>query len=305
MLYATEETNEMDHDDEPVGRILTRREVLALFGLAGTAALAACAPAATTPVPANTASPATEAATQAPATQAATETPAASFEAATSTAIAAEPTLAATSTTEEVAGGALPACVVSPAMTEGPYFVDDKLNRSDIRVNTVDGKVSEGAEFKMTLRVLQAGNNGCTPLQNAVVDIWHCDAQGVYSDVNDRSFSTVGQNFLRGQQVTDANGQVTFTTIYPGWYPGRATHIHFKVRSAASANQTYEFTSQLFFDDAFSNMVFSQAPYAKSGRHTLNTEDGIFMRSGGEVMKLDVKDAGGSYTSLFDIGMQI
>lgn len=290
--------NEMDNDDRPVGRILTRREVLTLFGLAGASVMAAC----TAPPTSPTAAPA---ATQAPATEVPTEAPAASVDTATSTAITAQPTLESTPSTEAAAGVALPSCVVAPAMTEGPYFVDENLNRSDIRVNTADGKVSEGTSLQLTLRVLQAGSDGCTPLQGALVDIWHCDAQGVYSDVTDRSFSTVGQNFLRGQQVTDANGQVTFTTIYPGWYPGRATHIHFKVRSGASASQTYEFTSQLFFDDAFSDKVFVQAPYVKSGRHTLNTEDGIFMRSGGDVMTLDVKDAGGSYTSSFDIGMQL
>lgn len=301
--------NEIDNDDRPVGRILSRREVLTLFGLAGASVMAACAaPASPTTAPANTTSstsaPATEAATQAPAAQAATETPAVSFEAATSTAIAAQPTLENTPTTEVAAGGALPSCVVAPAMTEGPYFVDENLNRSDIRVNTADGKVSEGTPLQLTLRVLQAGSDGCTPLQGALVDIWHCDAQGVYSDVTDRSFSTVGQNFLRGQQVTDANGQVAFTTIYPGWYPGRATHIHFKVRSGTSANQTYEFTSQLFFDDAFSEQVFSQAPYVKSGQRTLNSQDGIF-QGGGNALTLDVQDAGGSYTSSFDIGMQL
>jgi len=294
----------MDNDDRPVGRILTRREVLALFGFASATAMAACAapPASTTTTSAtaaNTTSP-----TSAPATVAAKKTPAVSYEAATSTAIAAQPTLASTPTTEVAAGGALPSCVVSPAMTEGPYFVDEKLNRTDIRVNTADGKVSEGTPLQLTLRMMQAGNNGCTPLQGALVDIWHCDAQGVYSDVNDRSFSTVGQNFLRGQQVTDANGQVVFTTIYPGWYPGRATHIHFKVRSGASTNQTYEFTSQLFFDDAFSDKVFSQAPYVKSGQRTMNSQDGIF-QGGGNALTLDVKDAGGSYTASFDIGMQL
>lgn len=295
----------MDNDDRPVGRILTRREVLALFGLAGTAALAACAPAATSSAPTAPAASATTEPTTAPATEAATETPAVSYEAATSTAIAAQPTLAATPTTAVVAGGGtVPSCVVSPAMTEGPYFVDEKLNRSDIRVNTADGKVSEGTPFTLTMRVLQAGSNGCTPLAGALVDIWHCNAQGVYSDVTDRSFNTVGQNFLRGQQVTDANGQVTFTTIYPGWYPGRATHIHFKVRNAASATQTYKFTSQLFFDDAFSDAVHAKAPYVKSGRRTQNSEDGIF-RGGGNAMLLDVRDAGGSFTASFDIGMQI
>ncbi len=301
----------MENDDLPVGRILTRREVLALFGLAGTAAMAACAaPAATTPsAPTQAASattPATEAATLAPtleATAAATETPA-SLEATASAAIATEPALAATPTTEVVAGSTLPACVVAPAMTEGPYFVDENLNRSDIRANTADGSVSEGVEFKLTMRILLAGGDGCAPMPGALVDIWHCDAQGVYSDVTDRSFSTVGQNFLRGQQVTDANGSVTFTTIYPGWYQGRATHIHFKVRSGASATQTYEFTSQLFFDDAFSDKVFSQAPYVKGGRRTLNSEDSIF-RGGGNAMLLDVQGAGDGFEAAFDIGMQM
>jgi protocatechuate 3,4-dioxygenase beta subunit len=286
----------MDNDDLPVGRILTRREVLALFGLAGTAALAACAPASTP-----TAAPAT----QAPATTvASTQAPAMGDEAATSVALAAEPTLATTPTPEAVAGGALPACVVAPAMAQGPFFVDDKLNRSDIRTNTADGKVSAGAELLLTLRVLQAGSNGCTPIQGALVDVWHCDAQGFYSGVADPRASTAGQDFLRGQQLTDANGQAAFTTIYPGWYPGRAIHVHFKVRGS-TAGQNYEFTSQLFFDDAFSDQVFTQPAYAKPGRHTLNTEDGIFMRSGGEVMKLNVTEAGGKYTATFDIGMQI
>jgi protocatechuate 3,4-dioxygenase beta subunit len=286
----------MDHDDLPIGRILTRREVLALFGLAGTAALAACAPAA---APANTASP-----TDAPATVAATQAPAMGDEAATSAALAAQPTLATTPTPEVIAGGALPSCVVAPAMAQGPFFVDDKLNRSDIRTNTADGTVSAGAEMQLTLRVLQAGSNGCTPISNALVDVWHCDARGLYSGVADPRASTAGQDFLRGQQLTDASGQATFTTIYPGWYPGRAIHMHFKVRGAA-AGQNYEFTSQLFFDDAFSDKVFANAPYAKPGRHTYNTEDGIFMRSGGDVMKLNVTEAGGTFTASFDIGMQV
>ncbi len=302
----------MENDDLSVGRILTRREVLALFGLASTAAMAACAaPSATNPSTPTSAAgpttPATETATLAPtaqATAAATESPAASLEAAASTAIATEPALTATAATEVVAGSALPSCVVSPAMTEGPYFVDENLNRSDIRVNTADGSVSEGVEFKLTMRILLADGDGCTPMPGALVDIWHCDAQGVYSDVTDRSFSTIGQNFLRGQQVTDASGSVTFVTIYPGWYQGRATHIHFKVRSGASATQTHEFTSQLFFDDAFSDKVFLQAPYVKGGRRTLNSEDGIF-RGGGNAMLLDVQGAGDGFEAAFDIGMQV
>jgi protocatechuate 3,4-dioxygenase beta subunit len=83
----------------------------------------------------------------------------------------------------------------------------------------------------------------CVPLAGATVDVWQCDAVGAYSDVADRGFNTRGQNFLRGYQVTDANGLAGFTTLYPGWYQGRATHIHFKIRGTASSGGTYEFTS--------------------------------------------------------------
>ena len=78
-----------------------------------------------------------------------------------------------------------------------------------------------------------AASGACTPLANALVDMWHCDALGVYSDVS--SQNTLGQRFLRGYQVSDANGQVQFLTIYPGWYAGRAVHIHFKVRTEPAA----------------------------------------------------------------------
>ena len=166
---------------------------------------------------------------------------------------------------------ALPACIVSPEQTEGPYFVDEKLNRSDIRVNPGDGSVKEGVPLQLTLRVFQVGSTGCTPLSGAIVDIWHCDALGVYSDVADPRFNTVGSKFLRGYQVTDANGTVQFATIYPGWYQGRTVHIHFKVRMDGTSGQGYEFTSQLYFDDSISDRVEAQPPYASQGQRTTKT----------------------------------
>lgn len=188
-------------------------------------------------------------------------------------------------------------------MTEGPYFVDERLNRSDIRVNTADGAVKAGVPLQLTLRVLQVSRRGCAPLAGAMVDIWHCDALGVYSDVVDRSFNTVGQDFLRGYQITDANGVVNFTTIYPGWYPGRAVHIHFKVRSANAAGQNYEFTSQFFFDDGLSEQVFMRAPYSSKGSGFLrNANDGIY-RSGGDQTMLTLTPDGDGYRATFDIGL--
>jgi hypothetical protein len=137
-----------------------------------------------------------------------------------STAQATATTSASTSTS-----GATPACVARPALTERPYFVDERLNRSDIRSDPADGSIRQGALLALTFRV-SALTNACAPLGGASVDVWHCDALGVYSDVTDPSSSTVGKKFLRGYQVTDSAGVAQFTTIYPGWYQGRAVHIH-------------------------------------------------------------------------------
>ncbi len=164
----------------------------------------------------------------------------------------------------------MPACVARPALTEGPYFVDEKLNRSDIRSDPSDGSVRQGALLALTFRVSQL-TNACAPLGGASVDVWHCDAAGVYSDVSDPGFSTVGKKFLRGYQVTDSSGVAKFTTIYPGWYQGRAVHIHFKIRSHTGSGSAYEFTSQLFFDDNITDQVYTQAPY--SAKRTAHAQE--------------------------------
>ena len=91
-------------------------------------------------------------------------------------------------------------------------------------------------------------------------------------DVRDPAFDTTGQKFLRGYQVTDSNGSVEFTTIYPGWYPGRAVHVHFKVRTAEAARSA-EFISQLYFDEALSERIYATAPYANRGRPKLANGD--------------------------------
>jgi protocatechuate 3,4-dioxygenase beta subunit len=106
--------------------------------------------------------------------------------------------------------------------------------------------------------------------------------------------------FLRGHQLTDASGKASFTTVYPGWYPGRTVHIHFKIRSGSE-----EFTSQLYFDDATSDAVFQQQPYAARGqRTTRNANDGVF-RSGGSDLLLNVQPSGGGYAATFDIGLAL
>lgn len=142
-------------------------------------------------------------------------------------------------------------------------------------------------------------------MTGATVDLWHCDALGVYSDVTDPSFSTVGKKFLRGYQVTDTNGTVKFVTNYPGWYQGRTVHIHFKIRIDSASQRGYEFTSQLYFDDSLTDQIHAQSPYAAKGQRTLkNDQDGIF-RDGGEQLMLQLtKDAQG-YVGTFDIRLQI
>jgi protocatechuate 3,4-dioxygenase beta subunit len=234
----------MHSDDREVGRILERREILALLG--GAALLAGVRPRS-----------------------------------------AAQP---------------LPACIVTPAQTEGPFFTDARLNRADIRSDPADGSVRAGVPLALTLRVSSVGAAGCTPLAGAMVDVWHCDAAGVYSD-SDRA--TAGKKFLRGYQITDASGASRFTTIYPGWYPGRAVHIHFKVRVAAAGPAPgREFTSQVYFDDAVTDRVLAREPYsARGARRTRNGDDGPYRRGGSRLL-LALTGSGSGYAGEFSIGLK-
>jgi len=198
----------------------------------------------------------------------------------------------------------MPGCVVYPQQTEGPYFIDEELNRSDIRLDPTDSSVKPGVPLKLQFRVSQVSGDTCIPLADAIVDVWHCDASGVYSGVNDRNFNTVGQRFLRGSQLTDANGIAQFITIYPGWYPGRTVHIHFKIRSGTFPGGSYEFTSQLYFDDALSDRIYAEFPYNVRGQRTIrNQSDGIF-RNDGDQLILQLTEDGEGYTGRFDMGIE-
>lgn len=302
----------MDNDDLQIGHILTRREVLALLGAVGATLLVGCASsssgAAATSAPAPTAAPA--AATAAPAAgSSTTAAPTLNAEAATAVTLPSNPTAQATAAAEVATaaagnatvvasnGTAAPACVVRPEVTEGPYYVAENQVRSDIRTDSTTGVARQGTPLVLTFNVSQVSASSCTPLQGATVEIWHCDAAGQYSDVSDPGFNTKGQNWLRGAQVTDANGVATFTTIYPGWYSGRAVHIHFKVHPDA----TKVFTSQLFFDDKLSQQVFAQAPYASKGStpDTLNSTDSIYQ----DVLLLTTNKTGQGYAAAFAIGI--
>lgn len=195
-------------------------------------------------------------------------------------------------------------CVVRPEQTEGPYFVDELLKRADLRTDPTDGTTRPGTPLDLTIRVSRLAGERCEPLAGVVVDVWQCDHLGAYSDVQDRSFNTVGKKFLRGYQVTDEQGRAHFVTIYPGWYRGRTVHIHFKVRSAATLRPGFEFTSQLYFDDALTDQVYSTSPYAERGtRTTRNGGDGIYRRGGSQLLLALVPQSGG-YAGTFEVALQ-
>lgn len=201
----------------------------------------------------------------------------------------------------------LPACILTPQQSEGPYFMDERLDRSDIRSDPLDGSVRDGVPLKLTIQVSQVAGSACTPLSGTYVDLWQCDAYGVYSDVDDRSTgSRAGTSkFLRGYQVTDANGTVQFTTIFPGWYGGRAVHIHFKVRTALDTRSSREMVSQFYFDDALIDQIHAQPPYPSgSQRRMRNSQDFIFRNGGDQLIVPLVQDADG-YAGTFNLGVQL
>lgn len=192
-------------------------------------------------------------------------------------------------------------CVVKPQMTQGPYYVDEGLNRSDIRTDPSDGSTVAGIKLTLNLSVLKV-TSSCGPLQGATVDLWQCDAYGRYSDV--AANNTVGKKFLRGYQVTNASGVATFVTILPGWYTGRTVHFHIMIRTA-SGGSTYKFTSQLFFTEAFKASYFTQQPYASRGMpNTTNARDGIYNNGGSQMLLIPAAVSGG-YTADFAVGLNL
>jgi protocatechuate 3,4-dioxygenase beta subunit len=198
-----------------------------------------------------------------------------------------------------------PPCLVLPQQTEGPYFVDERLNRSDIRSDPSTGQVTRGTPLQLTVRVMEIHGANCQPLVGAVVDLWQCDAMGFYSDVRDPWFNTIGRKFLRGYQMTDKNGEARFITIYPGWYPGRTVHLHVKIRLAWRGRRRLEFTSQLYFDDELTDYVFSHPPYALRGpRSTHNWQDWIF-RQGGDRLMLDPTPTDDGHAATFTFGLRL
>ena len=189
-------------------------------------------------------------------------------------------------------------CILTPEAVEGPFYFDPKLVRADI----TEGH--KGAPLALAFQVVSATD--CAAIKGVRVDLWHADGLGMYSGYRgqgDDGVSTRGQTFLRGTQFTDAEGNARFATVYPGWYPGRTPHIHFKVLLDAKSLVT----GQLYFPDDLSTRIYAgNAPYRerKAKRDMLaNIEDFIFQEQGGTDTLVSVKEEGGSYRASLIIGV--
>ena len=162
-------------------------------------------------------------------------------------------------------------CLLQKEVTEGPFYIDPHLLRSDI----TEGK--PGLPLQLRLQVVTAD---CAPVVGARVDVWHCDATGVYSGVRNMGSGgdTTGQSFLRGTQMTDAAGVANFQTVFPGWYRGRTTHIHYKV----FLDQRSVLTSQIFFDETVIAEIYAEhSAYGRRDmRDVMNVDDGIAADAG-------------------------
>ncbi len=184
-----------------------------------------------------------------------------------------------------VASGAI-SCVLTPELTEGPYYVSGEK----VRRNITEGR--PGVPLALALTVLDAST--CKPIKGAAVDIWHCDALGVYSGVQGNTGT-----FMRGIQRTDANGLAQFVTVYPGWYNGRAVHIHVKVHVGGNVVHT----GQFFFNDAVTDAVYTRAPYNTRGERDVRDSNDSIYRNGGSKSLLKVKKNGAGYIGAISMGV--
>ncbi len=195
--------------------------------------------------------------------------------------------------TGPVAGGtkAAPDCVLTPGQEEGPFYIDLARIRRDIAADR------PGVPLALALTVVDS--NTCEPIRDAAVDIWHCDAMGVYS--GEPSEGSAGTTYLRGIQLTDRAGLAEFDTVYPGQYPGRTTHIHVKVHTGGRRSDgSYSgghvsHTGQLFTTDRRDAEVFALAPYDRNTAEiTPRDADFIFREQAGASSALALSRAGGS-----------
>jgi protocatechuate 3,4-dioxygenase beta subunit len=202
-------------------------------------------------------------------------------------------------------------CSETPEGEIGPYFADDSatgFERSNVLSNLDGSETQPGVPLTLTIYVYDS-QQSCTAYAGAQVDIWHCNASGVYSDIAVESTTT--EQWLRGYQITDATGKVTFTTIVPGWYQGRTTHIHVRVRSTysdASSTSDGTNTTQVFFAQTLvDTLATSVAPYNAQGTNsTTNASDHVYSgETNGETLMTLVGDTTNGYAATFAIYLPI
>jgi protocatechuate 3,4-dioxygenase beta subunit len=180
-------------------------------------------------------------------------------------------------------------CVLTPEQTEGPYYVANER----LRRNITEGRPGT----PLTLRLTVVDAKTCRPIKGAAVDIWHCDASGIYSGFG---AGRASRTFMRGIQRTNANGVATFRTVYPGWYQGRTVHIHVKVHVRGNVVHT----GQLYFPDRVTDAAYRRAPYTRRpNRDVRNADDAIF-RSGGKRSLLSLRRSGAGYVGSIRMGVR-
>lgn len=196
-------------------------------------------------------------------------------------------------------------CILIPQETAGPYpwsMGTSPFFRQDI----TEG--NPGTPLNLTLTVVDV-NNSCAPIQNARVDIWHCNRDGYYSEYGNQpgylgTQTHVGETFFRGYQISDVNGEVNFVTIYPGWYNGRATHIHMQI----FLNSVLQATSQMAFPDSLNTTINGSSGYSAHGQNSLaNANDNVFSDTANtqyEIVNIAASGSGG-YDASLTIGIAL
>jgi protocatechuate 3,4-dioxygenase beta subunit len=182
-------------------------------------------------------------------------------------------------------------CGVTPQETAGPFPSLQQFFRSDIR----EGK--PGSVLALTILVVNAAN-GCAPVSGANVEIWHVDAAGNYSEYGTQTAET----YLRGIQTTSPAGTVVFTTIYPGWYQGRATHIHVEVKVGGVSRKV----TQIAFPESINAVVHRSGVYASRGANPMsNASDGIFADSLSSEIITPTGEPAAGYAATFQVGITV
>jgi protocatechuate 3,4-dioxygenase beta subunit len=203
------------------------------------------------------------------------------------------------STASTSGGTGSTSCVEAASETRGPYpdttgmIGNQAFYRQDIR----EGR--PGVALTLVLTIVNV-RNGCAPVSGAAVEIWQCDADGHYSEYAQPGYNGTGQTFLRGLQTSNAGGQVTFITVYPGWYQGRATHIHVDVNVGGARVKS----TQIAFPEGVTREVYASGVYASSGQNpTTNASDNVFSDGTSTEMAALSGSVGSGYTATLTIGV--